>query len=93
MCFACGSTCSCANIPCGGIPCAAEQEFSWLSFMAGGPNARLCHQAAVHNKFLTVPHEPRCRALFEISPLFVRFCVRRRIRWKYGYRESLSCCL
>ena len=33
---------------------------------------------------------------FEISPLLVGLCVRRRIsriRWKYVYRESLSCCL
>src|SRR5262245_25145321 len=49
--------------------------------------------AAALNEFLTVPNEPRCRDLFEISPWFVGLCVRRRIRWKYVYRESLSCCL
>jgi hypothetical protein len=47
--------------------------------------------AAAPNEFLTVPHEPRCRDLFEISPLFVGLCVSHRIQWKYVYRESLPC--
>src|SRR5262249_1806700 len=65
----------------------------WMWFGCGSTWGLIYSSAAALNEFLTVPNEPRCRDLFEISPWFVGLCVRRRIRWKYVCRESLSCCL
>ena len=81
--LACGSTCSCANIPRGG----------WDRRQLGLALWGLIYSSAASLNEFNRAMSCAAEILFAISPLFVGLCVRGRIRWKYVYRESLSGCL